>query len=526
MCELVINMLQKIKKFLIRMIPQIRLLQSGNIYNWYKRANAYKKFINKTVSDVPVCDGNFIFIIIQPWLFIPLPWYFITLAMAFQLQGKKVYLVFDDTCSYSGIHRFFFKIQERSISKILRNVDGVIESIYLSRFLSERSALVSESYIDYLVEKNKIIFSRGECFDEKIQMFAHHMKKSLKNTANHIQGLLELKNPDYIIIGGGGYISSGLWLEFGQKMGIRVASVDSGFSVLLLSTEGIAANLDDIPKAFHMMPTEDLWVINEAQTELKRRMSGTDQFNLQNVPATGEGCMFGVVLPLNQSYDLSALERHKVFKNQTEWMLETVEWVLNNSSERIAIRRHPVERFPQFASNDDYLKCIIEKFGNNNRICFVDSKAAINTYDLIEKAKVVVTYVSTVGIEAAALGKPVVTEGASCYSELGFVWSAKTREEYFNLLQKALNGKLVVDKKKQEDAWRCYYLTQCCNWHYTTFTPQPSDFDKWIIENPEELLAKQEVLDILDAIEKNIPLSILVHNKKKNSRNANIQKSI
>ena len=521
------SILQKSKKLLIRMIPQIRLLELGSICDWYKRTNAYKKFLNKTIYEVPICGGEFIFIVIQPWLFTPLPWYFITLAMAFQLRGKKVCLIFDDTYSCSGIHRFFFKIQERSISKILHNVDGVIESICLSRFLSERNALMSESYIDVLVEKNKIIISRGECFDAKIQMLAHGMKASLKNTANHIQGLLELKKPNYIIIGGGGYNSSGLWLEFGRKMGIRVASVDAGFSVLLLSTKGIAANLDDIPRAYSLLPKNDSSVIVAAKEEMKRRMMGTDSFSSQVVPAigrAGEERGYDIVLPLNHSADLAALQRHNVFKNQTEWILETIAWVLDNSAATIAIRRHPCERIKGLATNDDYQSLIEFRFVKNDRVFYIDSNAPINTYDLIERARVVVPYVSTVGIEAAALGKPVVTEGASCYSELGFVWSAKTREEYFNLLQMALNGELVVDKKKQDDAWRCYYLTQCSNWHHTIFTPQPADFDKWVSENPHDLLNSAKVTDVLEAIDQNIPLSILVHNNKKKSRAANVQK--
>ena len=305
-------------------------------------------------------------------------------------------------------------------------------------------------------------------------------------------------------------------------MKIRVATIDSGFSILLLSTDGIAANLDDIPRAFQMLPIEDDWVIDEAKSELKRRMFGKDLFNSQNVPATGEKYSYGIVLPLNQSYDLSALERHNVFKNQTEWILETVAWVLNNTLEKVVIRRHPVERHKGFASNDDYRSRLKERFGDNDRICFIDSDAPVNTYDLIEQARVVVTYVSTVGIEAAALGKVVVTEGSNCYSDLGFVWGANDKEQYFDYLSKAVNGKLEINNEQIDDAWRCYYLTQVCNWHHTIFTPQASDFDKWVIENPEELLNRQEVIDVIDAIDKNIPLSIIAHNCRKEAKVKNV----
>jgi len=394
----------------------------------------------------------------------------------------------------------------------------------LSEYSKSENKILSSCQVEHLVRKNNTIRYRGEIYPNASEQFAIEAEKTLKNTAYHIHSLLDNLRPCYVIIAGGGFGGSGLWIDLGKSLNIRVASIDAGFSILLLSTNGIAANLDDIPKAFELLSKENVsWIITEAQAELKRRMLGRDQFVSQIVKSTGGLSNFGVLLPLNQSNDLSALERHRAFKNQTEWILETVEWVLNNSLEKIVIRRHPVERFPKFASNDDYWKCICSKFGNNERIWFVDSNTAVNTYDLIEKAKVIVPYVSTVGIEAAALGKIVVTEGDSCYAKLGFVWSAQNREEYFDFLNRAIKGELKITEKQQTDAWRCYYLAQCCNWHHTIFTPQPSDFDKWVDEKPEVLFAKEEVLVILDAIEKNMPLSILLHDKKKRMRASEVK---
>lgn len=40
-------------------------------------------------------------------------------------------------------------------------------------------------------------------------------------------------------------------------------------------------------------------------------------------------------------------------------------WVLKNYNENIAIRRHPIERYLDYRSNDDYLKTINELFGTN-----------------------------------------------------------------------------------------------------------------------------------------------------------------
>lgn len=502
--------------FIRKILGLFKLLHG--LFLWYKRERAFRSFLNNIKDhSINSTSSDEILVVIQPWHLTPFPWYLIVLAIKFHFYGKTVCIVWDDTGF--GIDKWYVRLEQKSIHHVIERIPKYIKCIRLSQCSKSENNMPSSFQVEHLVRKNKTIRYRGEFYPNKSEQFTMEAEKTLKNTACHIHSLLDNLRPSYIIIAGGGYGASGIWIDLAKAMNIRVASIDAGFSILVLSTDGIAANLDDIPRAFKLLLKEDdFWIIAEAQAELKRRMLGEDQSALQTVKSTGGLSNFGVLLPLNLSNDLSALERHRVFKNQTEWMLETVEWVLNNSFEKIVIRRHPVERFPKFASNDDYLKCIKSKFGNNERIRFVDSKTAINTYDLIEKAKVVVPYVSTVGIEAAALGKIVVTEGDSCYANLGFVWGAQNREEYFEFLNKAINGELKITEKQQADAWRCYYLTQCCNWHHTIFTPQPSDFDKWVVENPEVLLAKEEVLVILDAIEKNVPLAILLHNKKKKSR--------
>jgi hypothetical protein len=445
----------------------------------------------------------------------PLPWYLISLACAFYYYGREVIIVWDDTVSDFAMNKWCQRFQQNSIRRVMQRIPNFIKCVPLSTYGAQKMS-PSSYRVDHLLRKNKTIYYRGEVYPPGSKSFERKVRRRLEETSNHVQSFLQDVRPSYVLIGGGGYGSSGLWIDLAGAMNIRVASIDSGFSILLLSADGIAANLDDIERAFKLLPEEDdSWITPEAQEELKKRMHGDDQFISQIVQSTGGDSEFGVLLPLNQSYDLSALERHRVFKSQTEWMLETIQWVIQNSTERIVIRRHPVERFPQFKSNDDYLKLIKNIFGSNDRICFVDSNAAINTYDLIEKAKVVVTYVSTVGIEAAAAGRVVVTEGNSCYADLGFVWGAKNREQYFEFINAALKGELKVTEKQRNDAWRCYYLTQCCNWHHTIFTPQATDFDKWVFEDPEKLLTNQEVLDIITAIEQNIPLSILAHHKKK-----------
>ena len=455
-----------------------------------------------------------ILIVLQPWALTPLPWFLISLAIGLHLYGKKIRIITDD--SGSGDQTWPERYQQRSINRVIKLLPNWIHHQKLTDFSKGDETLIDSVIVDRLARKNKTIRYRGEVYPEESEFFEQRTKEALKNTALMVSSVFNDFKPSYIILGGGGYSSSGIWLEVAKANDVRVATIDSGHSILLLSTDGIAANLEDIPRAFAMINEEDEeMIVHDAKKELNKRMTGTDQFNSQSSASTGKVYSYDIIMPLNQSYDLSALERHYVFGSQTEWILETINWVMENSTLSIAIRRHPIERYSIYRSNDDYQKAIRERFGVNERIRFIESDEDVNTYDLMRNAKIVIPYISTVGTEAAALGKIVVSEGASCYADLGFTWTAKSKTEYYDLLGKANEGKLKLTLEQKNNAWKCYYLTQCCNWHHTVFTPQPADFKKWVEYDPEHLLREKSTWDVLYSIDKNVPISIRIHENKK-----------
>jgi capsule polysaccharide export protein KpsC/LpsZ len=62
----------------------------------------------------------------------------------------------------------------------------------------------------------------------------------------------------------------------------------------------------------------------------------------------------------------------------------------------------------------------------------------ISSYRLVELAHVVLVYTSTIGLESALQGKPVVVAGQTHYRSKGFTLDPRTRDEYFDILQKVL----------------------------------------------------------------------------------------
>jgi hypothetical protein len=265
-----------------------------------------------------------------------------------------------------------------------------------------------------------------------------------------------------------------------------------------------------VARAFQSLPSACEHAVREGQAEFARRSQARDAFSSQAVPASLDSAVRStILLALNLSFDAAALGRHLVFTSQTEWMLETVRWILANTAETVTVRRHPAERFAAVRSRDDYRALLESAFGVTGRIVYVPAEAPVSTYDIMRAAKLVLPHVSTLGVEAAALGVPVVTQSASSYAHLGFVSTGRTREEYFDKIGDALAGKWVVSDEQRQDAWVVYYLSQCCNFFRTTFAP--NNIRRIVRQPPAEALGGEALDLVFSAIDGNTPLSLLVH---------------
>jgi hypothetical protein len=140
---------------------------------------------------------------------------------------------------------------------------------------------------------------------------------------------------------------------------------------------------------------------------------------------------------------------------------------------------------------------------------WIGAAEAVNTYDLIRAAKVVLPHTSTVGVEAALLGRPVVLSTRVYYEGFSFVWNPATREEFFGLLEEALAGGLVVGEAARKEAALAYFMTQQCAVMRTRFTPQNDDYPQWARTPPAELWAEAEPADFLEALCARAPLAAI-----------------
>jgi hypothetical protein len=324
---------------------------------------------------------------------------------------------------------------------------------------------------------------------------------------------------------GGFFGLSGVYVAVARKLGLAFSTYDSAVGVLRLAHDSVAAHLGDLPKTYSSL--QPLWrenserqrkVIDLARAEIEERASTKDFRQFQVAPATArDDLAYDLVVPLNIRWDSAALGRQRLFPSVQAWLTALLSWVSEHPSATICIRQHPRERL-DFARSNDRVEPLLNRFARlGTRLRFVEASEPINTYDLLRHARVVLPHTSTVGIEAAMLGKPVVLSAHCYYESFGFCQVPETPDEYFELIERAVTDGLPVSDSQMEDAALAYYLTQRCAFLRTDFTAHPVDAQKWLRRSPDELWSLPELSDLREALLTREPLSMIRHRRLQNA---------
>jgi hypothetical protein len=507
----IVNILKRIK----------RSIYTINFLEWLLFTNRTIRIIKTSVKSnhKDITKLHFA-VIVLPWLDTIVPLFSIVSGLLFNRYGCKVTFIFDDIPF--GVNPVRYKFVTYCIKKALKILSRDHLVIRLSDYFNNKID-IPHSVIDEiskLVALNATHFLRGETLVKGREKYSLHIKKQLVNAYAAIKPLFLSNKFDVIFMPGGIYGSSGIWKYCAEEVDVRVATFDSGgFNTLMLTTSGIAAQLQDIPSAFtilkmHLNDSDKICLCKKiAEIEMSKRKTGTDTFGSQIVSDTHMQLGFsnGVLIALNSSWDQAALGLHTVFNNSSQWIVDTTSWLLNNTDVPVIVRQHPVERLKIASTTDNYKALIETHFPGNDRVIFIAANDPVNSYDLFSNVTTVVVYTSTIGIEAAAQGKTVITPSTNYYSSLGFVYKSTSKEMYFNHLLGAVNRSIFTSEIMKNDAILCYYITQCCNWLFTMFNTE--NMKEWSLYTISELYEVDTVQLMLKSLNNNMPVAILNHSK-------------
>jgi hypothetical protein len=450
-------------------------------------------------------------ITIGPYLFTPVPWFNSVLGIFYLLRGWDVLLVFDDLLF--GDHaefQFQYEVMKPVVDllalqfPIVRLSElGDAKTFGSTDLLQlERLALLNAIWRLQSTEPSPILDKLAAKY---LEFFSSNLKK--------IRSAFDSVGVDHWVVAHGIYGNSGLFAWEGKIRGVRVATYDSGQGKMIVGTNDVAGYQTDISKIFEtpFFSNNDLRqkCIRYAESERELRRLGIDENRSQPLgyQNTENARRFDIVMPLNIDYDSAALGKHRFFENSFEWTIETVRHVLENTNSSIAVRQHPGERFENVKRD---LTAVAEKIGRHPRFHFFSANDLVNSYQLIEDASVVLPMTSTIGVEAAMMGKRIILEANAYYSTLSFADSATSKLDYFNKISTALQTSPLPSQTKEqiEEAQLCFFLV-CINQIPTDFNPTPEGFEKWVSKDLSELSIDLEIRNMIDCFEKDIPVALL-----------------
>jgi len=181
-----------------------------------------------------------------------------------------------------------------------------------------------------------------------------------------------------------------------------------------------------------------------------------------------------VLLAANVLGDSLTLGRNIFAESMSEWITRTVQFFANRPDVQFVIRVHPGETMvPKAKSMAAVVREALPDIPENIHIIAATDK--INTYDLIEIADLGLAYTTTVGMETAMNGIPVICCGQTHYRARGFTIDPDTWDEYLAALEKVLSD-LPSHRLNEEQTSRAW------NYAYRFFFEYPRHFP-WRLMN-------------------------------------------
>ncbi|MFN2159905.1 MAG: hypothetical protein ACK2TW_08140 [Anaerolineales bacterium] len=190
------------------------------------------------------------------------------------------------------------------------------------------------------------------------------------------------------------------------------------------------------------------------------------------------------LLAANVIGDSLTLGRQVFTRNMSDWLDQIIKLFANRQDVQFIIRVHPGERYTKGPSVAQLARNQLPEIPENFRLIQADS--SINTYDLIEIADLGLVYTTTVGLEMAMSGIPVIVAGKTHYRGKGFTLDPYSWENLNAYLEQIISdpNEYKLNREQVENAWHyayCFFFEYPCPfpWHLRDFWKK---IEVWPIE--------------------------------------------
>jgi Capsule polysaccharide biosynthesis protein len=279
--------------------------------------------------------------------------------------------------------------------------------------------------------------------------------------------LLDAVSPDVVVLVNGLLYEEKIVREEALARGVRVVSYEMGVQAGTLQFSDTSPAVDN--------DISDLWeregdrrLDDEAelvlQESLRARRSGSSLYRRyyprpRSLSTRTPAPLVAVFT--NVSWDTAVTGKAFAFDSMFDWLAETIRIAERHPELEFVIRAHPSEsRWPGQESRERVTEFIRGRFASlPGNVRLVPPEEPVDSYSLVDAADVVAVFSSTVGLEAAAAGKPVCVVGKTHYRGRGFTKDATSAEDYQALFDDLSWAK--PDSERRRRARRYAYLYFC-----------------------------------------------------------------
>ena len=280
--------------------------------------------------------------------------------------------------------------------------------------------------------------------------FIQTIKSSIKlinflETAN-------LDSYDGVLVFNGISMPEAILYNWCKSKKINVATFEGGWS----SKYSMEINYNPTPQ--HFFKFTNRLLTQEEDTKLAKfildKRSGLKQLDKLKLPNKKIVSVFG-----NVSWDTSQFISNDIFSSMFDWLNNLIPITNKYEDYLFIFKSHPGENRKikkTWYGLDFWFNNNMGRM-NDNVICF-DANSKIDSYEIIENSDLVLVYNSTVGIDAASLGKKTLVAAKTHYTNLEFVNSYDSKNLYLKDLNDILSlNNISVSEKNQKMAKSYYY---------------------------------------------------------------------
>lgn len=267
------------------------------------------------------------------------------------------------------------------------------------------------------------------------------------------ENIIEKFAPEVLLMFNGRFFTFRIPFEIARSKGIRTIVHDRGYrdSSIIFKENEVIQGLDTLRKLWNDVKEFPLRKeeVDEAVNYLIQREKGknTGWYTWVKESTDYKSLINKLDLnPNNEIYsfytssddELAAFkEWSSVYSSQSDFILHLTEYFIDNPKKQLIIRIHPNSAVNKGNRKEntqflDFINQVKVEFSDNIKIIYPEDD--INSYQLIKISNAVITYFSTVTIEATARLKPVLITGGGPYHNLEFINTLKNKKELFYIL--------------------------------------------------------------------------------------------